>query len=136
RGNALALPFGPAFDIVVCVGALGHILERDQPLFAAEVARVLRPGGRFVFVTSAVPSILSPRYWLALGFDSAMRRRIWLRSPPFVMYYLTFRLPGAQSLLERMGLTVEVRRLDGLVGARRDLRLVIATRARWAARAS
>src|SRR5262249_12006899 len=52
RGDALAMPFAAAFDVVTCFGAFGHILERDEPRFAAEVARVLRPGGRFVFVTS------------------------------------------------------------------------------------
>ena len=111
RADALALPFGPAFDVVVCFGALGHILERDQPRLIAEVARVLCPGGRFVFVTSRRPPAWSGRHLLALGFDTAMRVRNHLVSPPFVMYYLTFLLPDVEALLRRAGLAVEVRPL-------------------------
>src|SRR5690348_13763647 len=32
-GDALALPFGPSFDIVTCFGAHGHILPGDEPRF-------------------------------------------------------------------------------------------------------
>jgi hypothetical protein len=31
-----------------------------------------------------------------------------LKSPPFIMFYLTFMLPAAQRLLEANGFTVEV----------------------------
>jgi SAM-dependent methyltransferase len=127
RGNALALPFGPAFDVVVCFGAHGHVLSRDEPRFVAETARVLRPGGRFAFVTSALPSVWSARYWLSRLFNGAMRLRNWLISPPFIMYYLTFLLPGSAALLRKQGLDVEVREL-GLGGEWADFRLVIATR--------
>ncbi|MGD9508284.1 MAG: class I SAM-dependent methyltransferase [Geminicoccaceae bacterium] len=48
RGNALHLPFGAsAFDVVVSVEA-SHAY-RDDDTFLDEVARVLRPGGRFLF---------------------------------------------------------------------------------------
>jgi ubiquinone/menaquinone biosynthesis C-methylase UbiE len=127
RANALAMPFGPAFDIAVCFGAHGHILPRDEPRFVAEVARVLRPGGRFVFVTSYPPPVLSARYWFAHLFNAAMRLRNLLIAPPFIMYYLTFLLPGARRLLERQGLQVEERALaPGRPWS--WLRLVIATR--------
>jgi ubiquinone/menaquinone biosynthesis C-methylase UbiE len=127
RGNVLAMPFAPAFDLVVCFGAFGHILQHDEPRFVREVARVLRPGGRFVFVTAYLPPPWSGRYWLARLFNGAMRLRNRLLSPPFIMYYLTFLLPEAQTLLERQGLTVEVRELapDGPWSA---YRLVSATR--------
>ena len=128
RGNALALPFGPVFDIVVCFGALGHILEQDQLLFTAEVARVLRPGGRFVFLTTYMPPLWSAMYWLGRGFNAVMHVRNLLVSPPFVMYYLTFLLPGVQGLLEQAGLEVQIRQLDALAGRWGDLRLVTATR--------
>jgi ubiquinone/menaquinone biosynthesis C-methylase UbiE len=111
RGNALAMPFGVEFDLAVCFGAFGHILRRDEPRFVAEIARVLKPGGRFVFVTSHWPPFWSLRYWLARGFNAAMRVRNFVRSPPFIMYYLTFLLPEAQALLEKQGLGVEVREL-------------------------
>jgi ubiquinone/menaquinone biosynthesis C-methylase UbiE len=128
RGNALALPFGPVFEIVVCFGAFGHILEHDQLRFVAEVARVLRPGGRFVFLTSHMPPLSSARYWLGRGFNAVMHLRNLLLSPPFVMYYLTFLLPDVQRLLEQVGLEVQIRRLDQLAGPWADLRLVTATR--------
>ena len=128
RGDALALPFGPTFDIAVCFGALGHILERDQPVFVSEVARVLRPGGRFVFVTSYMPPAWSARRWLGHGFNAAMHVRNALVSPPFVMYYLTFLLPDVERLLERAGLEVQVARPPGLDRRWGDLRVVTATR--------
>jgi ubiquinone/menaquinone biosynthesis C-methylase UbiE len=128
RGNVLAMPFAAEFDLAVCFGAFGHILRRDEPQFVREVARVLRPGGRFVFVTSPWPPLLSLRYWLARGFNAAMRVRNVLIRPPFVMYYLTFLLPEAGDLLRRHGFTVEVRELGH--GVRwTDLRLVVAVKA-------
>jgi ubiquinone/menaquinone biosynthesis C-methylase UbiE len=131
RGDAIAMPFGPVFDVVVSFGAFGHILQRDQPLLVAEVARVLRPGGRFVFVTSTVPPAFSKRYLLGHTFNGLMRLRNLLVSPPFVMYYLTFLLPEVRRMLQAAGLAVEERRLEGqrLAGPWRDLRLVVATRA-------
>ncbi|HEX5270712.1 MAG TPA: class I SAM-dependent methyltransferase [Gemmataceae bacterium] len=127
RADALAMPFGAAFDVVVCFGAFGHILERDEPRFVAEVARVLRPGGRFVFVTASMPPVTSPGYWIARAFNAAMHLRNFLIRPPFIMYYLTFLLPRARRLLERAGLVVEERPL-ALERPLRNLRLVVATR--------
>jgi ubiquinone/menaquinone biosynthesis C-methylase UbiE len=127
RADALAMPFAAAFDVVTCFGAFGHILRRDEPRFVAEIARVLRPGGRFVFVTGFMPPLTSPGYWIARLFNAAMRVRNFLISPPFIMYYLTFLLPGVRRLLERAGLIVEERSL-GLHRPWQHLRLVIATR--------
>ncbi|SFE66168.1 3-demethylubiquinone-9 3-methyltransferase [Roseivivax sediminis] len=51
-GVGEALPFEPArFDIVVCVDVLEHVADRAQVL--SEVARVLAPGGVFLFDTIA-----------------------------------------------------------------------------------
>jgi SAM-dependent methyltransferase len=111
RADALDVPFRAAFDVVVSFGAFGHFLERDQPRLVAQAAGLLRPGGRFVFVTSHLPSVWSAHFWLAHGFNAAMRVRNLLVSPPFVMYYLTFVLPEVRAMLEREGLTVEVRPL-------------------------
>src|SRR5579871_1426548 len=71
RGDVLAMPFDAAFDVAVCFGAFGHILPPDEPCFVAEIARVLKPGGRFVFVTSPMPPLSSPHYWMARLFNGA-----------------------------------------------------------------
>jgi len=127
RGDALALPFTAEFDLAVCFGACGHIRPRDEERFAAEMARVLKPGGRFAFVSAYLPPVWSRRYWIARLFNAAMHVRNWVVSPPFIMYYLTFLLPEARQLFERQGLRVEERAL-GFSGPRSAYRLVIATR--------
>jgi ubiquinone/menaquinone biosynthesis C-methylase UbiE len=129
RGNVLSLPFDAAFDVAVCFGAFGHILPRDEPRFVAEIARALRPSGRFVFITSNLPPWWSRRAILSRMFNAAMHVRNAVVAPPFVMYYLTFLLPDVEDLLRRHGLEVEVRD----VGAGKpweDLRLVVASRPR------
>lgn len=107
RGDAMAAPFGPEFDVVVCLGALGHVVAEDQPRFIAEVAKVLRPGGRFVFATSYPPRPTEPEFWLTHGFNTAMRIRNAVLKPEFVMYYLTFLLPDVGHQLEAAGFAVE-----------------------------
>ena len=127
RADALCMPFHEVFDLAVCFGAFGHILTEDEPRFVAQIAQVLKPGGRFVFVTSYMPSLWSPSYWLARGFNGVMRVRNALRSPPFIMYYLTFLLPEVQKLLEANGFDVEVRNA-GFAWPFTALRLVTATK--------
>ena len=109
RGDALEAPFEDgAFDLITCFGAFGHILEEDEVRFVCEVDRLLAPGGRFVFITSERPSGWSASLWVARGFNAVMRVRNALIKPEFVMYYLTFLLPGARWLLEARGLDVAV----------------------------
>lgn len=129
QGDVLALPdaLEGAFDVATCFGAFGHIEEPDEPRFVAQVARVLKPEGRFVFVTADPPPVLSRAHVMARGFNAAMRVRNALWSPPFVMYYLTFLLPRARSLLERAGFSVDVRR-DVFAGPYARYVLVVATR--------
>lgn len=112
HGDALALPFRDAsFDVACSFGAFGHILVDDEPRFVAELARVLRPGGRFVFVTAEPPRFWSRRALVARAFNGVMRVRNALRKPEFVMYYLTFLLPRARALLEGAGFTVRAQPL-------------------------
>ena len=108
RADVLDPPFDEAFDVVTCFGAFGHVLEKDEPRFVDAVRQVLRPGGRFVFVTAMPPPLWAPRRLLAHGFNLAMRIRNAVRKPEFVMYYLTFLVPRATALLEAAGFRVEV----------------------------
>ncbi|MFF2848002.1 class I SAM-dependent methyltransferase [Streptomyces sp. NPDC058001] len=131
RADALSLPFGPVFDLVVSFGAFGHFLPRERPALFAEVHGVLRPGGRFAFPIMAPPRPGSAGYWVLLGFDSAMRVRNAVWRPPFVMYYRVFRLADVQEELSRAGFAVELYALPEL-GRRPDgsprARLVVAER--------
>ncbi|CAM5732810.1 class I SAM-dependent methyltransferase [Streptomyces fumanus] len=111
RADARALPFAPAFDLVVSFGAFGHFLPRELPGLFAQVRSVLRPGGLFAFPLAAPPRPGSAGYWSLLGFDAAMRVRNALWRPPFVMYYRTFRLGDVRRELTRAGFEVTLRPL-------------------------
>lgn len=124
RGNALEMPFDSEFDLAVCFGAFGHILPRDESAFVAEIARVLRPGGKFIFVTASMPSMWSLRYWLARCFNGAMHVRNMIVRPPFIMFYLTFLVPAVESLLESHGFQCAVK--APCEGELSRLRLVVA----------
>lgn len=130
RGDARALPFGPAFDLVVSFGAFGHFLPRELPGLFAQVHSVLRPGGRFAFPVTAPARPGSRGYWAMLGFDAAMRVRNAVWRPPFVMYYRDFRLGDVRRELARAGFTVELYALPEF-GRREDgsprCRMVVAT---------
>jgi SAM-dependent methyltransferase len=106
RADARALPFAGAFDLGVSFGALGHFLPAERPALFAGVHRALRPGGVFAFPVGSRPPVSSARYWALLGFDLAMRARNAVRRPPFVMYYLTGRLPALRTDLAAAGFTV------------------------------
>jgi SAM-dependent methyltransferase len=106
RADARALPFAGAFDLAVSFGALGHFLPAERPGLFAGVHRALRPGGVFAFPVGARPPVSSARYCALLGFDLVMRARNAVRRPPFVMYYLTGRLPALRDDLTAAGFTV------------------------------
>lgn len=110
RGDVLDLPFEEELDLVTCVGALGHILRRDEPRFVDSIRRALVPGGRFVFVTTEVPPLSAPAWWAARGFNAVMHVRNALWRPPFIMYYLTFTWPEVRSLLDAHGFEVQMER--------------------------
>ena len=107
RGTVLAMPFDREFDVATCVGALGHIERNAEDAFVGGIARALRPGGRFVFVTSRRPGPTRLAYWFAHGFNAAMRVRNALLRPAFIMYYLTFLWPEVESLLVRHGFSAQ-----------------------------
>ncbi|MBB6421197.1 class I SAM-dependent methyltransferase [Streptomyces sp. AK010] len=129
RADARALPFAPAFDLVVSFGAFGHFLPRELPGLFAQVRSVLRPGGCFAFPLLAPPRPGSLGYWTLLGFDTVMRVRNALWRPEFVMYYRAFRLGDVRRELEAAGFGVELQPLPEF-GRRPDgsprVRLVMA----------
>jgi SAM-dependent methyltransferase len=71
------LPFDDAaFDVVLSCGVLEHV--PDEVASAAEIARVLRPGG--LFVIFQLPNQLSVVEWLSERLIGvAHDRRYWLR---------------------------------------------------------
>nr|WSY57091.1 class I SAM-dependent methyltransferase [Streptomyces sp. NBC_00886] len=108
RGDARALPFAPAFDLVVSFGAFGHFLPRELPGLFDQVHSVLRPGGCFAFPAIAPPRPASPAYWMLSGFDAVMKVRNAVWRPPFVMYYRDFQLGFVRRELERAGFDVDL----------------------------
>jgi SAM-dependent methyltransferase len=108
RGDARALPFAPAFDLVVSFGAFGHFLPGELPGLFDQVHSVLRPGGRFAFPVIAPPRPTTPAYWMLSGFDAVMKVRNAVWRPPFVMYYRDFRLGFVRRELERAGFGVDL----------------------------
>ncbi len=126
RGNVFKMPFGAEFDLAVCLSALGHIREKDTARFLDQVAGILKPGGRFVFVTSYKPSVWSKDFWSSYAFNAAISVRNMLFRPPFIMYYLTFILPEVKTLLENHNFKVEIK--EAFEGELSHLRLVTATR--------
>ncbi|MGW2829677.1 class I SAM-dependent methyltransferase [Streptomyces sp. NPDC001286] len=131
RADARALPFGPAFDLVVSFGAFGHFLPGELPGLFRQVHSVLRPGGCFAFPVLAPPRPSSPAFWMLLGFDAVMRVRNAVWRPPFVMYYRAFRLGDVRRELEGAGFRVGLEALPEF-GRRGDgsprVRLVRAVR--------
>jgi ubiquinone/menaquinone biosynthesis C-methylase UbiE len=59
-GESIPLSAG-SVDLVVCFNSLDHM--RDPSSAIAEMARVLRPGGRALFMIHTFPAWLRPLYW-------------------------------------------------------------------------
>lgn len=127
RADARALPYDQDFDLVVSFGAFGHFEVHEQPALLAGIHRALRPGGRFVFITSEHPGALNPRAVVYRVFNAVMRIRNAFLKPEFIMYYLNFLLPEAARRLEQAGFDVQVLPLDAQ-GPFPNARLVVATR--------
>ncbi len=127
RADIFEPRFSAEFDAVTCFGALGHVIPADQRAFVRIVRAALKPGGRFVFVTSCHPQFFSPVGIVLHAFNAVMHVRNVLIKPPFIMYYLTFLLPEVERLLVDEGFAIEVR--SGLFPSPMErYQLVIATR--------
>ncbi len=109
RGDVRDMEIEAEFDLATCFGALGHFDGDEEDLLIARVFRALKPGGRFLFVTSFRPHPRSLEFWFTHGFNVAMRVRNALIKPEFVMYYLTFTLPQIRAKLEEAGFEVKIR---------------------------
>ncbi len=97
EGDIRHLPFpAGSYDTVIAAWMLYHVDRLDDAL--AEVARVLRPGGRFVAVTNS--ELHLSEMWGLLGMER---------------YPLSFSAENGRSLLARRFAEVEQRDLSGPV---------------------
>ncbi len=92
EGDATALPYeDSSMDAVVLTAVLGEIPDRAAAL--AQIARVLRPGGRLVVgELLGDPHFTSPGEVERLGRDAGLR--LEERSGPWVGYFARLRKPG------------------------------------------
>ena len=68
-GSILGLPYPDAFfDAILCVSILEHLQPGDLPVAVAEIARVLRPGGRFVYGIPCERPLMRAAFRV-LGYD-------------------------------------------------------------------
>ncbi len=126
--DIFSLRYRDQFDLVTCFGAEGHIERHQQKDFIEVIHSSLRSGGEFAFVTSEMPSLISPALWIYLSFDLMMRVRNILIKPPFIMYYLNFLAPNVLNLFKKENWSsVEVVPLK-IWDISTPLRLVIATK--------
>jgi ubiquinone/menaquinone biosynthesis C-methylase UbiE len=127
QGDFLSWVPAETFDLATSFGALGHIDPADHPLFLRKVYLALKPGGRFLCAVSDFSGPKPGLYYLASLFDTLMRVRNRVWSPPFVMEYLSFLVDRAVPLMEQAGFQVEI--VGGLFEPPLErLKLIICTR--------
>lgn len=103
RAEALPFPTG-SFDLVCCSWVLEHLPHPERAL--REVARVLAPGGRFVFLTPNVRHpLLTLNRWLRWTRGRAVQ---WLygraEADTFPALYRANTIPRLTALLQSAGL--------------------------------
>lgn len=97
-GDACNLPFADAsFEVVINVEA-SHCYP-DFPCFLAEVARVLRPGGRFLYADFRFPE--SRAAWEAALAEGPLRVVAWREIGPEVVRGMEFNTARSEELLHR-----------------------------------
>ncbi len=106
--NIFDISYPGKFDLVTCFGALGHIEKSRQKEFVNLIYHLLKPGGRFAFVTADKPKWYQPSAWPYYIFDAVMRIRNWAIKPEFVMYYINFLLPDAFRLFNSSDWTISL----------------------------
>src|SRR5207248_8833791 len=75
QGNANALPYRSAsFDRAISVEMLEHVFRPDRPRVLAEIARVVKPGGRIALSTPNPSSPIERMKTLAVRWPMLRRR--------------------------------------------------------------
>ncbi len=98
QGNAEALPFETgSFDIVTCVYLYHELPNEVRRRVTAEIARVLKPGGLFVFVDALQWGDVEAYHGLLEGFPQYYHE-------PYFVDYLSDRLGGADGAFAQAGL--------------------------------
>jgi ubiquinone/menaquinone biosynthesis C-methylase UbiE len=98
QGNAEALPFDAAsFDIVTCVYLYHELPGEVRRKVTAEAARVLQPGGLFVFVDSL-------QWGDVENYDGLLEAFPQRFHEPYYLGYLEDRLTGADGMFAEAGL--------------------------------
>lgn len=107
HGSFLAAPIQEKFDLITIFGAIGHVRERDERNFLAEVKRLLKPGGRFVFETMSDAKVGKGEAIAEQVFTAVMGVRNLIPGPKFDMDYRRFHAESARRLLEQAGFEVK-----------------------------
>ncbi len=98
QANAEALPFeNGSFDIVTCVYLYHELPNEVRRRVTAEIARVLKPGGLFVFVDSLQWGDVEAYDGLLEAFPQRFHE-------PYYLDYLSDRLGGADGVFSGAGL--------------------------------
>ncbi len=123
QANAEALPFPDAsFDIVTCVYLYHELPNEVRRRVTSEIARVLKPGGLFVFVDSL-------QWGDVEGYDGMLEGFPQRYHEPYYTDYLGDPLTGADGLFAKSGLQTETRfrpffpRLSSAASLKRNKRL-------------
>lgn len=108
KGDMSDLPFKNTFDLAVSFGTFGHIRNEDEEKLIRNISNALKPGGYFCFITTGRYAPWRLSLWYQRAFNILIRIRNMVVAPPFIMYYLTFRLPEIKAKLERNGFRVTI----------------------------
>ncbi len=101
HANAEALPFeANSFDIATCVYLYHELPHAVRRAVTEEIARVLKPGGLFVFVDSL-------QWGDVDGYDGLLEAFPQRFHEPYYAEYLEDRLTQADGVFSNAGLTVE-----------------------------
>jgi SAM-dependent methyltransferase len=109
--NSGALPFESSrFDLVVALEVVEHAAGHDR--FFAEVARVLKPGGRLLFTTPNILSLKSRMLFLLTGTFYSFGPLEPFTSDPISQHIAPFNINRYTWMLSQFGLHIETVETD------------------------